>query len=92
MKNEINEWEMDWWWLDVVEGDISEEEKSEAEWLLKKSPAAKAKYRSWRGFRNQIKGADNVSRVEWDTQFFEKLNEKIMSKIETQFPEERSRP
>jgi hypothetical protein len=92
MSKETNEWELDWWWLDVLEGEVGEEEKQEAQWLLEKSALAHQRYESWRSLKKRVQSSDWISRVNWDEAFFDRQKEQVMAQIEKQFPRPRPRP
>ena len=92
MSKEMNEWELDWWWLDVLEGEVDRDEKREADWLLEKSSLAHKRYESWRSLKKQVQKSDWASNIQWDQSFFDKMREGIMTKIEEQFPANSTRP
>lgn len=92
MSNDQKEWELDWWWIDVVEGDLDSREKQEAQWLLEKSEASTKRFESWRNLRAKIKQSDSALKLQWDGKYFEDLKDKIMNSIENDFPASRPRP
>lgn len=92
MSKEVNEWELDWWWLEVLEGEVSAEEKKEAEWLLEKSTTCHQRYESWRSLRREVLRTDWAAKVQWDSSYFESLREGIMARIESEYPANHTRP
>lgn len=92
MSKEMSEWELDWWWIDVIEDEVEELEKQEARWLLEKSESSSRRYESWRSLRKKIKKSDAALKLQWEGKYFDDLKDKIMDSIEAQHPQARPRP
>lgn len=92
MSKDRNEWELDWWWIDVIEGEVGDLEVQEAQWLLEKSESSSRRYESWRSLRKKIKTSDTALKLQWEAKYFDDMKGKIMDSIEAQHPQTRPRP
>ncbi|HAG90331.1 MAG TPA: hypothetical protein DCL41_00575 [Bdellovibrionales bacterium] len=73
--------DVDWWWIDYLEGELDPTTEPDIEFLLEKSATDQKNFESWKLLKTWVKEVDPAKETQWASQELGTMKSEILKTL-----------